>query len=128
MQQGVLDMRRQEWMGQMVDHIEAMRDASPTRETRISLSPEALGKVDVSIRQDGDRIHVHFATETRPRASCSPMPSRASANSPKRAASSSARPASTAAPPGRAEPRRRGKPAPQPPLVPQRRTADSAAD
>ncbi len=64
-QQGVLDMRRQEWMGQMVDRLEAMRDASPARETRLSLSPEALGKVDVSIRQDGDRIHVHFATETQ---------------------------------------------------------------
>lgn len=60
-----LDIRRQEWMGQMVEHIEAMRDAAPTRETRLSLSPEALGKVDVSIRQDGDRIHVHFATETQ---------------------------------------------------------------
>ncbi|WP_162254688.1 flagellar hook-length control protein FliK [Sphingomonas sp. Root241] len=63
-QQSALDMRRQEWMGQMVDRLEAMRDASPSRETRLSLSPEALGKVDVSIRQDGDRIHVHFATET----------------------------------------------------------------
>lgn len=63
-QQGVLDMRRREWVGQMVDHIDAMRDVSPSRETRLSLSPEALGKVDVSIRQDGDRIHVHFATET----------------------------------------------------------------
>ncbi|NIJ21168.1 flagellar hook-length control protein FliK [Sphingomonas naasensis] len=63
-QQGVLDMRRQEWAGQMVDQLEAMRDAS-RGETRLSLSPEALGKVDVSIRQDGDRIHVHFATETQ---------------------------------------------------------------
>jgi flagellar hook-length control protein FliK len=64
-QQGALDMRRQEWMGQMVEHIEALRDAAPARETRLSLAPEALGKVDVSIRQDGDRIHVHFATETQ---------------------------------------------------------------
>ncbi|MCX8477663.1 MAG: flagellar hook-length control protein FliK [Sphingomonas sp.] len=64
-QQGALDMRRQEWMGQMVEQIEALRDAGPARETRLSLSPEALGKVDVSIRQDGDRIHVHFATETQ---------------------------------------------------------------
>jgi len=64
-QQGVLDMRRQEWMGQMVEQLEAMRDAGPARETRLSLAPEALGKVDVSIRQDGDRIHVHFATETQ---------------------------------------------------------------
>lgn len=64
-QQGALDMRRQEWIGQMVEHIEALRDAAPARETRLSLSPEALGKVDVAIRQDGDRIHVHFATETQ---------------------------------------------------------------
>lgn len=64
-QQGVLDMRRQEWMGQMVEQIEAMRDSGPARETRLSLAPEALGKVDVSIRQDGDRIHVHFAAETQ---------------------------------------------------------------
>lgn len=64
-QQGTLDMRRQEWIGQMAERLEAMRDAGPTRETRLSLSPEALGKVDVSIRQDGDRIHVHFAAETQ---------------------------------------------------------------
>lgn len=65
LQQDALDMRRQEWMGRMVEHIEALRDAGPARETRLSLSPEALGKVEVSIRQDGDRIHVHFATETQ---------------------------------------------------------------
>ncbi|AQR74564.1 hypothetical protein BXU08_13720 [Sphingomonas sp. LM7] len=64
-EQGALDMRRQEWMGQMVEHIEAMRDASPVRETRISLAPEALGKVDVSIRQEGEHVHVHFTTETQ---------------------------------------------------------------
>lgn len=64
-QQGALDMRREEWMGRMVEHIEALRDAGPARETRLSLAPEALGKVEVSIRQDGDRIHVHFATETQ---------------------------------------------------------------
>ncbi|HEX8300364.1 flagellar hook-length control protein FliK [Sphingomonas sp.] len=64
-QQGALDMRRQEWMGQMVERIEALRDAAPIRETRISLMPDALGKVEVSVRHDGDRIHVHFATETQ---------------------------------------------------------------
>jgi flagellar hook-length control protein FliK len=60
----MLDTRRQEWMGKMVEHIEALRDAAPVRETRISLAPEALGKVDVSIRHEGDRVHVHFTTET----------------------------------------------------------------
>lgn len=64
-QQGTLDMRRQEWTGKMVEMIEAMREAAPVKETRISLMPEALGKVDISVRQDGDRIHVHFAAETQ---------------------------------------------------------------
>jgi flagellar hook-length control protein FliK len=63
-QQNMLDTRRQEWVGKMVEHIEALRDAAPVRETRLSLAPEALGKVDVSIRHDGDRLHVHFTTET----------------------------------------------------------------
>ncbi|RYY27315.1 MAG: flagellar hook-length control protein FliK [Sphingomonadales bacterium] len=64
-QQAALDMRRQEWMGKMVETIEAMREAAPIKETRISLMPDALGKVDISVRQDGDRVHVHFGTETQ---------------------------------------------------------------
>ncbi|MET0307881.1 MAG: flagellar hook-length control protein FliK [Sphingomonas sp.] len=64
MQQAALDTRRHEWMGSMIDRIEAMRDASNTGDTRIRLSPEALGQVDISIRHEGDRVHVHFATET----------------------------------------------------------------
>ncbi|MDP5280380.1 flagellar hook-length control protein FliK [Sphingomonas sp. DG1-23] len=63
-QHGALDTRGQEWTGRMVEHIEALRDAAPVRETRLSLAPEALGKVDVSIRHEGDRVHVHFTTET----------------------------------------------------------------
>nr|WP_256731323.1 flagellar hook-length control protein FliK [Sphingomonas sp. dw_22] len=42
-----------------------MRDASATGDTRIRLAPDALGQVDISIRHEGDRIHVHFATETQ---------------------------------------------------------------
>ncbi|ATY33013.1 flagellar hook-length control protein FliK [Sphingomonas psychrotolerans] len=64
-QQAALDTRRQEWVGKMVEHIEALRDAAPVRETRLSLAPEALGKVEVSIRCEGDRVHVHFTTETQ---------------------------------------------------------------
>ena len=64
-QQAPLDMRRQEWMGKMVETIEAMREAAPVKETRIALVPDALGKVDITVRQDGDRVHVHFATETQ---------------------------------------------------------------
>ncbi|UZK65335.1 flagellar hook-length control protein FliK [Sphingomonas sp. M1-B02] len=62
-QQPGIDMRRQEWTGQMIEHIEALRDAAPIRETRIRLAPESLGNVDVSIRHEGDRVHVHFAAE-----------------------------------------------------------------
>ncbi|RYE02968.1 MAG: flagellar hook-length control protein FliK [Sphingomonadales bacterium] len=64
-QQGALDMRRQEWTGKMIDMIEAMRDAAPVKETRISLMPDALGKVDIAVRQEGDRVHVHFTAETQ---------------------------------------------------------------
>lgn len=64
-QQGTLDMRRQEWLGKMVETIEAMREAAPVKETRLSLVPDALGKVDISVRQEGDRVHVHFAAETQ---------------------------------------------------------------
>ncbi len=64
-QQPALDTRRQEWTGRMIERIEALRDAAPVRETRISLMPEALGKLDVSIRQDGDGVHVHFNAETQ---------------------------------------------------------------
>jgi flagellar hook-length control protein FliK len=63
-QQAPLDTRRQEWIGKMVEHIEALRDSAPMRETRISLAPEVLGRVDVAIRHDGDRVQVHFTTET----------------------------------------------------------------
>ncbi len=65
MQQAALDTRRHEWMGSMIDRIETMRDASATGDTRIRLAPDALGQVDISIRHEGDRIHVHFATETQ---------------------------------------------------------------
>ncbi len=64
-QHGALDMRRQEWTGKMIEMIEAMRESAPIKETRISLMPDALGKVDIAVRQDGDRVHVHFTTETQ---------------------------------------------------------------
>lgn len=61
--EALLDMRREEWAGEMVEIIETMREASPLRETRIRLAPDMLGNVDVSIRKDGDRVHVHFVAE-----------------------------------------------------------------
>jgi flagellar hook-length control protein FliK len=63
-QQPALDMRRQEWMGAMVERIEALRDAAPLRETNIRLAPDALGSVDIAIRHEGDRVHVRITAET----------------------------------------------------------------
>lgn len=58
-----LDLGRDDWAGKMVDRIAALRDAAEAADTRIRLAPENLGNVDVSIRREGDRLHVHFAAE-----------------------------------------------------------------
>lgn len=62
-EQAPLDLGRDDWPGKMVDRIAALRDAAEAADTRIRLAPENLGNVDVSIRRDGDRLHVHFAAE-----------------------------------------------------------------
>jgi hypothetical protein len=62
-QHGALDMRRDDWPQAMIDRIEALRDAADATSTRISLAPDALGKVDLSIRHDGSTVHVHFAAD-----------------------------------------------------------------
>jgi flagellar hook-length control protein FliK len=58
-----LDLSRDDWAGKMMDRIAMLRDAVEASDTRIRLAPENLGNVDVSIRRDGDRLHVHFAAE-----------------------------------------------------------------
>ncbi|KQN71418.1 hypothetical protein ASE91_05930 [Sphingomonas sp. Leaf62] len=60
-----LDTRQPQWVEGMIDRIETLRDASPTQgETRIRLSPDALGDVEVAIRTTEDgRVHVHFSSE-----------------------------------------------------------------
>lgn len=58
-----VDTRRADWPVRIIDHIEALRDAADARDTRITLVPHALGKIDVAVRQDGDTLHVHFAAE-----------------------------------------------------------------
>lgn len=62
-QHGALDMRRDDWPQAMIDRIDALRDAADATNTRITLMPDALGKVDVSLRHDGDTVHVHFAAD-----------------------------------------------------------------
>ncbi|PAX07935.1 flagellar hook-length control protein FliK [Sphingomonas lenta] len=58
-----LDVRHEQWPLAMVERIERLRDAVDASDTRIRLVPEALGRIDVSVKRDGDAVHVHFAAE-----------------------------------------------------------------
>lgn len=58
-----LDMSQDDWTAQMIDRIAALRDSAEATDTRIKLAPENLGALEVSIRRDGDRVHVHFTAD-----------------------------------------------------------------
>ncbi len=58
-----LDMRQERWPSAMIERIDILRDAANATDTRIRLIPDALGTIDVSVRKDGDTLHVHFAAE-----------------------------------------------------------------
>ena len=58
--QAPLDMRQERWPHAMIQRIEILRDAADATDTRIRLVPDALGAIDVSMRKDGDTVHVHF--------------------------------------------------------------------
>lgn len=60
-----LDLTQDRGVQGMIDHIEMLRDGADANDTRIRLVPDALGAVDVTVRKDGDRVHVHFAAENR---------------------------------------------------------------
>ena len=62
-EQPPLDLSREDWAGKMVARLAALRDAAEAADTRIRLAPENLGTVDVSIRREGERLHVHFAAD-----------------------------------------------------------------
>jgi hypothetical protein len=63
--QPTLDTRQPQWMEGMIDRIETLRDVAGTNgETRIRLSPDALGDVEIKIRTSDDgKVHVHFNSE-----------------------------------------------------------------
>lgn len=63
--QSALDLKQDSGLQGMIDHIEVLRDNANAGDTRIRLVPDALGAVDVSVRKDGDRVHVHFNTENQ---------------------------------------------------------------
>ncbi|RXD05000.1 flagellar hook-length control protein FliK [Sphingomonas sp. UV9] len=62
-QHAPLDMRQERWPHAMIERIEILRDAADATDTRIRLIPDALGAIDVSVRKDGDTVHVHFNAE-----------------------------------------------------------------
>jgi len=66
-QHAALDMSQRDWPGAMIARIETLReaaaDAANAADTRIRLVPDALGTIDVSLRTEGETVHVHFAAE-----------------------------------------------------------------
>lgn len=58
-----LNTRREDWPQRLIDRVEAARDAANAGDTRIRLVPDALGKIDVALRQVGDTLHVHFTAD-----------------------------------------------------------------
>ena len=60
--QSALDPRQDRGLHGMIDHIEMLRDDANARDTRIRLTPDALGTVDVALRRDGDAVHVRFSS------------------------------------------------------------------
>jgi len=60
-----LDLRDDRGLHGMIDRIEMLRDEANARDTRIRLVPDALGGVDVSLRKDGETLHVHFTADTQ---------------------------------------------------------------
>lgn len=63
---GTIDTRHAKWVDGIIDHIELLKDAANAGDTRIRLLPDALGKIDVSIRKDGDTVNVRFSSESAP--------------------------------------------------------------
>ncbi|MFD1034199.1 flagellar hook-length control protein FliK [Sphingomonas hankookensis] len=63
--QPTLDTRQPQWMEGMIDRIETLRESAGTNgETRIRLSPDALGDVEIAIRTSDDgKVHIHFNSE-----------------------------------------------------------------
>lgn len=59
-----LDLGRRDWMEQMIERIDTLQSQGGARETRIRLTPDALGAIDVSISHDEGGVRIHIATDT----------------------------------------------------------------
>lgn len=58
-----LDMTQAQWPQGMIDRIDRMREDAATADTRIQLSPDALGGIAVAIRQNDGATHIHFTAD-----------------------------------------------------------------
>ena len=58
-----LDLTQDTGLQRMIDRIEVLRDTADAGDTRVRLVPDALGSIDVAVRQEGDRVHVRFTAE-----------------------------------------------------------------
>lgn len=61
--QGALDMRHEHWPAAMIDRIVTLRDMAAENDTRLRLSPDMLGMIDVSLKRDGDQVQVQITAE-----------------------------------------------------------------
>lgn len=61
--QAPLDMTQSHWPQGMIERIDRMREDAATADTRIQLSPDALGGIAVAIRRDEGGTHLHFTAE-----------------------------------------------------------------
>ncbi len=60
-----LDLADDRWMQGMIDHIETLRgEAGTSGETRIRLSPDALGTVEIVLTHGDEGMQVRFASDT----------------------------------------------------------------
>lgn len=62
-QGGALDMRHAAWPAAMIERIATMRDMAAEHDTRLRLSPDMLGTIDVSLKRDGDAVQVQISAE-----------------------------------------------------------------
>lgn len=58
-----LDMTQAHWPQTMIERIDRMREDAATADSRIQLSPDALGGIAVAIRREDGATHIHFTAE-----------------------------------------------------------------
>ncbi len=58
--QSTLDMKQDDWPQRMIQRIDTLRDAANANDATIRLIPDALGKIDVSLRREGESVSVRL--------------------------------------------------------------------